>query len=116
MIRRVFLGVSAVLALTSIVCGGDGLAAGQTPGRGTIKGRVRLSGKSPGNVVIRMGMDPMCASLNAGKQVIQPAVLTSDDGGLANVFVKLQGTFPPAPVPTEPVTIDQRGCMYGPRV
>jgi plastocyanin len=32
------------------------------------------------------------------------------------VFVRLQGTFPPTPVPTEPVTIDQRGCVYVPRM
>ena len=117
MTRRIVLAVSAcVCALMFARGGGVDVVAGQPAGRGTIKGRVRLSGKSPGNVVIRMGMDPMCARINAGKQVIQGAVLTSDDGGLANVFVKLQGTFPGTPVPSEPVTIDQRGCTYGPRV
>src|SRR6185295_5008093 len=59
-------------------------------GTGTIKGHVRLTGKSPGNTVIRMGVDPMCNSINAGKRVIQEAVLTSADGGLKNAFVKLQ--------------------------
>ena len=83
---------------------------------GTIKGRVRLSAKSPGNVVIRMGLDPMCVKINAGKRVLQEAVMTSADGGLANVFVRLQGTFPRVPAPSEPVTIDQRGCVYTPRV
>jgi plastocyanin len=75
-----------------------------------------LNGKSPGNLVIRMGVDPKCAQLNAGKQVVQEAVVTSNDGGLANVFVKLQGSFPQTPVPAEPVVIDQRGCIYRPRV
>lgn len=83
---------------------------------GTIKGRVRLSAQSPGNVVIRMGLDPMCTKINAGKRVIQEVVLTGADGGLANVFVRVQGTFPRMPVPAEPVTIDQRGCVYAPRV
>jgi plastocyanin len=117
MTLRVLLGVSVSLALIAALGGADRATAGQAAGsRGTIKGRVRLSGKAPGNVVIRMGMDPMCAKINAGKQVIQPVVVTSDDGGLANVFVKLQGTFPQTPVPTDPVTLDQRGCMYAPRV
>ena len=35
---------------------------------------------------------------------------------MANVFVSLQGTFPATPAPTAPVTIDQRGCVYLPRV
>ena len=81
-----------------------------------LKGRIRLSGKSPGNVVIRMGMDPMCSRLYAGKRAVDSAVLTSDDGGLANVFVKLEGSFPPSPVSSQPVIVDQKGCFYAPRV
>jgi plastocyanin len=83
---------------------------------GTIKGRISVSGKAPGNPVIRMGMDPMCARINAGKRVVDEVVVASADGSLANAFVKLEGSFPGTPVPTEPVTIDQRGCIYGPRV
>jgi hypothetical protein len=63
-----------------------------------------------------MGMDPMCARINAGKRVIQESVLSSADGSLGNVFVKLNGSFPATPVPPAPVVIDQRGCMYSPRV
>ena len=86
------------------------------PEVGTIKGRVRLTGKSPGNAVIRMGVDPMCGKMNAGKQVVQEQVVVSADGGLANAFVRLQGSFPRAAAPTQPVTIDQRACFYIPRV
>src|SRR5262247_2005143 len=32
---------------------------------GTIKGRITFTGKEPGNRVIRMGVDPMCAAANA---------------------------------------------------
>jgi hypothetical protein len=83
---------------------------------GTIKGRVRLTGKSPGNAVIRMGVDPMCGKLNAGKQVVQEQVVVSADGGLANTFVRLQGSFPSTAVPKQPVAMDQRACFYIPRV
>jgi plastocyanin len=93
-----------------------GLGAAPAASRGTIKGHVRLAGKLPGNPLVRMAVDPMCAKTNAGKRVIQEAVLAAADGSLANVFVRLQGTFPGTPVPSEPVTIDQRGCVYVPRV
>ena len=83
---------------------------------GTIKGRVRLTGTSPGNAVIRMGVDPMCRKINAGKQVVQEQVVVSADGGLANAFVRLQGSFPRTTAPTQPVVIDQRACFYLPRV
>jgi plastocyanin len=85
-------------------------------GTGTIKGIVRLTGKAPGNPIIRMGMDPMCAKMNAGKRVVDEIVETSDNGGLENAFVKVEGTFPNTPVPAQPVVIDQRGCVYVPRV
>jgi plastocyanin len=90
-------------------------AAPQT-GTGTIKGHIRLTGKLPGNPIIRMGMDPMCSKMNAGKRVIQEYVVTTIDGSLANVFVRLKGNFPQTPVPTQPVVIDQVGCVYAPRV
>jgi hypothetical protein len=67
-------------------------------------------------MVIRMGVDPMCSRMNAGQRVLQQEVVTSMDGGLANVFIKLQGNFPSTPVPAEPVIVDQRGCIYVPRV
>jgi plastocyanin len=91
-------------------------ASAQPTKGGTVKGHIRVNGKVPGNPVIRMGMDPMCATLNAGKRPVQEIVAASADGSLANVFVSLQGSFPASPVPSEPVTIDQRACVYVPRV
>jgi hypothetical protein len=91
-------------------------AAAQTGKAGSIKGQVRLAGKSPGNPVIRMGIDPMCTKINAGKRVVDEIVVTSADGGLANAFVSLQGKFAATPAPAAPVTIDQRSCMYVPRM
>jgi plastocyanin len=84
--------------------------------RGTVRGRVRVSGTVPSNDSIRMNADPMCAKANAGQPVLDEAVVAAADGSLANVFVELTGTFPETRVPTEPVTIDQRACVYRPRV
>jgi len=103
------LAVAAAVAATNV-------SGAQTPKRGAITGHIHLKGKLPGNPVIRMGMDPMCAKLNAGKRPVQEIVAATADGSLANVFVSLQGSFPASPVPAEPVTIDQRACIYVPRV
>lgn len=90
--------------------------ADSTGPTGTIQGHVRLAGDPPGNAVIRMGVDPLCSQLTEGKLMVQESVLTSPDGSLANVFVRLEGTFPDAPIPEEPVVIDQTDCMFVPRV
>jgi plastocyanin len=102
------------LLFVGLIAAGAGEAIAQ--GTGTIKGQIRLTGKLPGNPVIRMGMDPKCSKMNAGKRVIQEYVVATIDGSLANVFVRLKGNLPQTPVPTQPVTIDQRGCVFLPRV
>jgi len=63
-----------------------------------------------------MGMDPMCAAANQGKRPVNEIYLVGDDNALGNVFVKVEGTFPATPVPSQPVDIDQRACFYVPRV
>jgi carboxypeptidase family protein len=109
---RLVLLFSAVM-----VVGSDtSVTGGQVAKRGAIRGYMRLNGKIPGNPMIRMGMDPMCAKLNAGRRTVQETVVVRSDGSLANVFVRLQASFPSSPVPAEPVTIDQRACIYIPRV
>jgi len=96
-----------------LILSGQAFAQANT---GTIKGRIRITGKLPGNPVIRMGMDPMCSRANTGKRVLQEYVVATADGSLANVFVRLQGNVPQTPVSTQPVLIDQKGCVYLPRV
>lgn len=83
---------------------------------GTIKGRVHLTGTPPPNPPIRMRDDPMCHRAGADAPAVQETIVVGGNGGLANVFVRLRGSFPETPVPTEPVEIDQRGCLYVPRV
>src|SRR5262245_45442231 len=83
---------------------------------GTIEGLVRLTAVPPPNRLIPMGADPNCLAINAGRRVAQETVLRSPDGGLANVFVNLRGSFPALPAPDTPVVVDQRGCTYHPRI
>jgi hypothetical protein len=88
----------------------------QGAGVGTIEGVVHLAAQPPRNRPIRMMADPACAQIHSGKQVIQETVLRAPDGGLANVFLHLRGAFPQSGAPAAPITIDQRGCLYIPRV
>lgn len=117
MTRRVLVSsVGGVIAATMLIRAQPSLDRAQTTAGGTVQGHVRLSGPPPGNAIIRMGVDPRCSQMNAGKRVVQETVVTSTDGGLANVFVNVTGPFPQSLPPAEPVTIDQRRCIYSPRV
>jgi plastocyanin len=91
-------------------------SAGPPAARGSVRGHVRVSGPVPENDPIRMSADPMCNTANAGRRVLDEGVAAAPDGSLATVFVELVGNFPDAPVPAEPVSIDQKGCVYRPRV
>jgi len=108
-----FAGVLAVATVTAVGVSPSPLPQAAT---GTIKGHVRLTGKLPGNSVIRMGKDPKCGQMNQGKQVVNEVVKATADGSLGNVFVRLEGKFPKTPIPAAPVTINQTACLYSPRV
>ena len=79
---------------------------------GSIEGRIALDGEAPERVKLRRGSDPFCDRT----EMLTETVVTSDDGGLANAFVRVAGDDLAAPVPGEPVVIDQTECMYRPRV
>jgi hypothetical protein len=108
---------SFVTAFLALAIAGSGASA-HTPaaGGGTLVGHVKLSTPAPPNPAISMGADLKCLEINNGQHVAQEMVLRDPDGGLRNVFVLLQGTFPPSAPPTQPVIIEQQGCVYHPRV
>ena len=114
----IFTGFTSLAIAISVAVAAVAIITAAPASTGTLKGRVKLLGEAPGNRVIRMGMDPMCAKMWAGKKPgpVDEVVSTSDDGGLMNAFVKLDGSFPKTPVPTQPVLIDQSGCFFHPRV
>ena len=97
------------------------LGASMTPvsgqaGMGTIVGHIRYMGPTPVNPIIRMGADPRCNKLYVGKRPTAQTFVVAADGGMANVFVNVDGSFPNTPLPSTPVVIDQKDCMYQPRV
>ena len=85
---------------------------------GTVAGAILYKGAKPAHEIISMDAEQGCVQANAGKPVADPSILTGKDAGLANAFVYIQTglegkKFEPV---TTPVVLDQKGCMFIPRV
>jgi plastocyanin len=113
---RVMFVMSATAAAVLIALGASTVPAAGQAGGGTIVGHVRYMGPTPVNPIIRMGADPKCNKLYVGKRPTAQTFVVGADGGMANVFVDVEGSFPNAPAPSAPVVLDQKDCMYQPHV
>jgi hypothetical protein len=83
---------------------------------GTITGTVAFAGTPPPMKPVALGGDAACAGQHAGPVLSGDALV--HDGHVENAFVWVKDglgarTFA---VPDSPVTIDQAGCFYRPRV
>lgn len=87
-------------------------------GSATVTGQVKFVGKAPENPAIDMADEPTCKA-DYHETPRQHVVMVNANGSLADVFVYIKSGLPAgahyAPPPT-PVEIDQKGCMYHPRV
>ena len=82
----------------------------------TLKGKVLLDGSPTENPVINMDADPVCKAFHAA-EVRAPNVLVNSDHTLQNVFVYIKnGLANTTEAPKSPAVLDQKGCMYSPRV
>lgn len=81
-------------------------------GRGTVVGRVTLSGPAPERKLLDLSQDPFCAKTKAWDE----SVLVGVDGGLKDVFVRVADVTEQADPPAEPAVLDQTACVYRPRV
>ncbi|MBI4465328.1 MAG: carboxypeptidase regulatory-like domain-containing protein [Acidobacteria bacterium] len=84
---------------------------------GEVTGKVAFQGQAPARVRIRMDAVPACTEASK-EPVFSEEVVVNDNGTLQNVFVYVKDglgnrTFP---VPSEPVVLDQKGCVYHPHV
>jgi len=84
---------------------------------GSISGTVKLEGAPPVFKPINMSAEAACVQANPSA-VVPPIVITGAHGALANVVVYVKsglGSYR-FDVPSTPVALDQKGCMYEPRI
>jgi plastocyanin len=83
---------------------------------GNVAGRVTVDGVLPPNPPIDLGGDPVCQQAHKDGATFE--TYASENGGLGNVFVYVKDGLGQYyfDVPTEPVRLDQSGCMYKPHV
>jgi plastocyanin len=84
---------------------------------GTVTGKILYKGKPPASKAIDMSEEPACVEAHKGRAYNQSLVVNRK-GDLANAFIYIKSgldgkTFE---VPADPVTIDQNGCWFRPRV
>lgn len=83
----------------------------------TVTGTIKYEGTAPKFKEIKMDADPICLSHHT--DAVYPQTLVLGEGStMGNVFVYIKSSLPKKdyPVPTEPVVLDQKGCLYQPHV
>lgn len=85
---------------------------------GTLTGKVRFSGPKPARKLVEMDSEPECSRLHANGRVSDETLIVNSGGAFPNVFVYLKTGIEGKKfeVPATPVTIDQKGCWFQPRV
>jgi plastocyanin len=114
--QRIAATVFALLLLLAVglLWSTPGVGAGAT---GQIAGTVKLDGPAPHQKPIDMSKDPSCAQTRGGTPAAGESVVVGASGGLANVVVYIsQGLSGDLPIPSKPVTFEQKGCQYVPHV
>jgi plastocyanin len=84
---------------------------------GSVTGQINFKGRRPAPKVIDMSEEPACVEAHHGK-AYDESLVVGKKGGLANAFIYIKSglegkTFV---IPADPVTIDQNGCWFRPRV
>ena len=100
MIKKIFLSLSFLLVLADA---------------GTLKGKVSYEGRPFKMKPMRMGADPVCGASHSGK-VRYDGFKMSNDGYMEEALVWLKNVKYSGDVPSEPVILDQKGCVYTPHV
>jgi len=112
-----------VLTLTIAICISNphavkaGGTSASTNGAASVRGVVKFEGTVPKAKPISMSADPSCAKQHPSP-VFTQEVATDPKGDLQNVVVFVSEglgdrTFD---APTQPVVVEQKGCMYEPHV
>jgi hypothetical protein len=121
MVRSTLLLSVAALVVLAVLPGATALHAEPT---GAVKGTVIFEGEAPERPKLRRDTDPVCAKVD---KLSEDVIVTK--GKLKDVLVRVKnGSLPAAKAPKAPalpaalppalppVLIDQKDCMYSPRV
>lgn len=133
--KKIWIGVGVACALTLMSCGGSapetakkeeapaaapagGSATPDEANGGTITGKVSFDGTKPTPKNIDMSAVPFCTKAHAGQPAKTEDVVVNANNTLANTFVWVKSGLPDKTwqVPTNPVQLNQTGCMYVPHV
>jgi len=132
--HKTFFGLCGFLVVGTLLlagCGGGGAPeeageaepaaeeaapAAAPAGSSTLTGTVTYVGQVPNLKPLEMGADPECAAKHDGP-VPNPQLVLGEGNTMGNIFVRVtnapEGDYP---TPSEPVVIDQAGCIYHPHV
>src|SRR5712692_8071625 len=126
----VFVLLAAFLGFSLASCGGKKETSETAPSApavaptpidmstvGSVSGTVKLDGTAPAQRKINMAAEPSCAAQHP-TPATEEEVVTGAGGALANVIVYVKDGLGDRAFekPAGAVTIDQRGCIYGPHV
>jgi len=92
-------------------------AAATPAGGATVSGKVTLAGNPPAMENLKMDADNYCKTNHPAAVKSQEVVV--NNGGVQWALVFVKSGLPAGasyPVPSDPVTLDQQGCMYTPHV
>lgn len=118
--------IVSLLIAAVVGCGGTETVPATTTGApatpidtataGTVTGIVRFTGTPPTMPTLPLRSVAGCGDEHEGPVYTGDALV--HDGLVQNAFVYVKDGLGPVsfPVPAEPVTIDQRGCLYAPHV
>ncbi|HYK90868.1 MAG TPA: carboxypeptidase regulatory-like domain-containing protein [Acidobacteriota bacterium] len=129
--RNLYFVSVALLMFCLAPSGGKGAAGGglgnpsvggpasplDSNGAALVSGVAKMIGPPPKLMAINMAQEPACAKMHGG-QTTSEEVETGAGGTLANVVVYISSGLGDRSfqTPSQPVTMDQKGCMYGPHV
>jgi plastocyanin len=111
--RRSGVVVGVVLAALAVAVRSGAYEVVPVTDGGTLRGTITIYGEAPPPQSIAITKDKAVC----GEQKTRSDLVVGPEGGIANVAVVVKATKGRAlEVPAQPVTFDQRGCEYSPRV
>jgi hypothetical protein len=93
----------------------EAAAPAAAAGTASVSGKVSFEGTVPPAEKVKLNADPKCAEMH--KEGLERQAIHVKDGGLEDVLVYVKSPVSGSyPAPTEPVTLDQKGCDYAPHM